>query len=79
MTNISLKDVLDYLLFLAKKNDIQIVLSDELSDSTADFEIATLRTVVIHVNSSTSIELVWLLYASPSARDATLSRMPSSS
>lgn len=61
MTNISLKDVLDYLLFLAKKNDIRIVLSDDLSDSTSDFAIAKLRTVVINVNSSTSIELVFRL------------------
>ena len=61
MTNTSLKDVLDYLLFLAKKNGIQIVLSDELSGSTADFAIVKLRTVVINVNSSTSIELVFRL------------------
>ena len=61
MTNISLKDVLDYLLFLAKKNDIRIVLSDELSDSTADFAIKQLRTVVINVNSSSNIDLVFRL------------------
>jgi Domain of unknown function (DUF955). len=61
MTNVSLKDVLQYLLFIANKNDIRVVLSDELSSSTADFAITKLRTVVMNVNLDSGIELVFRL------------------